>query len=179
MTTEKFLKNNKGFTLIELIISLGITSFLALMIMSFFTVNLKSFSKIRYDAELQFQAQYILNFITKRVMESKNIEDIKNGYESVIKTKDEYTISNLSLRYGDDSNNCYLFRVANKKIYCGKGKKSDSASSELGAYVEELRIKPFPDGDSFDEAKALIITVVLAKETEKYVASQLIYMRLS
>lgn len=173
------MKCKNGYTLIELIITLGIVAFITVFIMTFFSVNLNNIYKIKNNSELQFQAQYILNFLSDRVMESKNVEVAISGTNSVLKSKKEYNITNLALRYGESSDYCYLFRVADNKIFYGKGKSSVLASSELGTYVKELKLKPYPDGNSFSEANGLIITVVLIKGEEEYNASQLIYMRLS
>ncbi len=173
------MKYKNGYTLIELLIALVIVSFVAVLAMTFFTVNLNNISKIKNDSELQFQAQYILNFLSEKVMESKKVEVAISGINNAINSKKEQSITKLSLRYGEQINQCYIFEVNSKKIFYGKGKLSDSATSELGTYVKELKLKPYPDGKSFAEANGLKITVVLVKGSEEYVVTQLIYMRLS
>lgn len=173
------MKCKKGYTLVELLVTLVIVAFIAVIIMTFFVMNLKSVTKIKNNTELQFQAQYILNFISEKVMESKNVEVAISGTNSVLKSNEEYNITNLALRYGENSDYCYLFRVADNKIFYGKGNSSVLAPSELGTYVKELKLKPYPHGKTFSEANGLIITVVLIKYEEEYNASQLIYMRLS
>ncbi len=173
------MKCKNGYTLVELIITLGIVAFISVFIITFLSVNTKSVSKIKNNSELQFQAQYILNFIANKVMESKNVEAAVSGTESVMKSKYEYNITNLALRYSENDDRFYLFRIADRKIYYGNSKSSVLASSELGTYVKELKIKPYPEGSSFTDAKALRITVVLCKGDEEYCATQLVHMRLS
>lgn len=173
------MKCKNGYTLVELIITLGIVAFISVFIFTFLSINTKSVSKIKNNSELQFQAQYILNFMANKVMESKNVEKAESGTESVTKSKYEYNITNLALRYGENDESFYLFRVADRKIYYGKSKSNVLASSELGTYVKELKIKPYPEGKSFAEATALRITVILCKDDEEYCATQLVHMRLS
>ncbi|WP_313342839.1 type II secretion system protein [Sedimentibacter sp.] len=177
------MKCKNGYTLVELLITLAIVAFVSVLIMTFFTANLNNIAKIKNNSELQFHAQYILNFFSEKIMESEKVELIlvlAGPYlNSVINSKNEQSISKISLRYSEQANQCYIFEVRGIKIFYGKGKSNDSASSELGTYVKEIKIKPYPDGKTFAEAVGLRITVVLVKGSEEYDASQLIYMRLS
>ena len=175
------MKCKKGYTLVELLITLAMTAFILVLIMTFFTANLNNITKIKNNSELQFHAQYILNFFSEKVMESKKVELVLDGsyINSKTNSKKEQVVTKISLRYGERANQCYIFEVKGIKIFYGKGNLNDSASSELGTYIQELKIKPYPDGKSFAEAAGLRVTVVLVKGDEEYDASQLIYMRLS
>jgi len=168
------MKCKKGYTLVELLITLAMTAFIFVLIMTFFTANLNNITKIKNNSELQFHAQYILNFFSEKVMESKKVELVLDSsyINSKTNSKKEQVVTKISLRYGERANQCYIFEVKGIKIFYGKGNLNDSASSEL-------KIKPYPDGKSFAEASGLRVTVVLVKGDEEYDASQLIYMRLS
>jgi len=179
------MKCKRGFTLIELLLTLVLITLVIVPTMTFFISSINNSTKIKTNAELQFQAQYILNFVSEKAMESKNVEMILTGSppRSKINSKEEETVSKILFRYGQESNQCHIFEVKEvkrkAKIFYGKGKSSDLASDELGIYIKELKIKPYPVGKSFAEATGLRITVVMIKGDEKYEASQLIYMRLS
>lgn len=167
-----------GYTLIELVISLGILIFVISLIMLFFSTNIKNFEIISNDRELQFQSQYILNFISNKVMESKKVADIRiERATSVINSPREWSITKISLLYNEQNGNCYIFEVKNNKIFYDNGKLSDLANIELGTYVTELCLAPYPEGKTFAEAKALKITIKLLKNNQVYEASQIIYMR--
>ena len=170
-------RNQKGFTLIELLITLGIMSFITAMVFSFFIINFNNYVTINNDSKLQFQSQYILNFVSNKIMESKNVEVIKMGTSSILNSKSEYSISKISLRYGVYTHNCYIFEVKNYKILYGNSNSSDSANVELGIYVKELKVAPYPTGKTFAESRALKITLCLISNGHEYVAQQIVYMR--
>ncbi len=167
-----------GYTLIELLICLVLISLVIVLLMSFFTANLNSFVRVKNDSELQFQAQYVLNFISNKVMNSGNIADIIT-YENtrVINLSEEISITRISLLYNQQDSLCYIFEVRENKIFYGNAKADGSADAQLGKYISELKVSPFPSGITFAHARALEITIKLAKDGETYEATQLISMR--
>ncbi len=172
------LSYNRGYTLLELVVSLGIMLVVIILVMSLFNANVSNFEIISNESELQFQSQYILNFISTRVMESVKIEIIRiEGAASVINSKREFSISKMALLYNDQLNLCYIFVVKNNRIYYGNGNSYDSANIELGRYITELKAAPYPEGKTFAEAEALRITIRLKKGNQSYEADQIIYMR--
>lgn len=170
-------RNQKGFTLIELLIALGIMSFITTIVLRFFIINFNNYVKINNDSKLQFQSQYILNFVSNKIMESKNVEVIRMGSTSIINAKSEYSITKISLRYGTYNYNCYIFEVRNSKIYYGNSYSYDSANIELGTYVKELKASPYPFGRTFAETDALKITLCLIINGQEYETEQIIFMR--
>jgi len=176
MNSEK-----KGYALIELLITLGIMSFVATLIITFFTVNLNNFVKIKDTSELQFQSQYILNYISKKIMESKRVFDIRTDKsDRVIDSAREYSISRILFLYNEQEGLCYIFEVRNDGIiYYGNGNAKAGADTELGRYVSELRAAPYPEGKTFAQTSALEITIKLVKGNQAYEARQVICMRSS
>lgn len=171
-------KRIKGFSILELVISIGIMSIITSLIMMFFISNYKSFKLIRNDTELQFHAQYILNYISNKTMKSSKVEVLRiNGTTSVINSENECNISKISLLYDEQDRNCFIFEVRNNEIYYGNGKSSDLATVELGTYIKELRVAPYPEGKTFDQTSALRFTIKLTKENQVFEANQIIYMR--
>lgn len=168
----------KGFTIIELVLSFGIMSIITSLVMMFFISNYKSFKLIKNDTELQFHAQYILNYVSNKIMESSKVEVIRtNGTTSVINSAEKYNISKMSLLYNEENLDCFIFEVRNDKIYYGNGKSNDLASVELGTYVTELQVAPYPEGKTFAQTSALRLTIKLTKESQVFEANQIIYMR--
>lgn len=174
------MKRKKGYTLIELILSLGILSIVIVLTMTFFIANVKNYEVINNDSKLQFQAQYILNYISNKVMESRRVELIRNtDLKSVINSPREFSISKISLLYNEPNSQCYIFEVKNNKIFYGNGFANDSATTELGTYVLEIRMAPYPDGKKFSETKSLKIIIKLQKDNQIYEVNQIVYMRSS
>lgn len=170
-------RNEKGFTLIELLIALGIMGFITSMVFGFFIINYNNYATINNDSKLHFQSQYILNFLSKKIMESRNVEAAVTGTSSILNAKSEYSIAKISLRYGDYNYNCYNFEVRNNKIYYGNSYSNDSANSELGTYIKELKVSPYPYGNTFAQSHGLKITLCLINDDQEYSASQVVFMR--
>ena len=166
-----------GFTLTELLISAGIMAILVSLAMSALITNFNSFKLIKNESELQFQSQYILNFISDKIMKSKNVALIKTGTSSMINSKMEGAVSRISLKYGDASNNCYIFEVRGGKIWYGNSYPNGPANDELGTYISELKAAPYPAGRTFAETGALKITLCLIKNGQEYETEQTVYMR--
>lgn len=171
-------RNKKGFTMVEIVVSIGIMSIITLIAMMFFVSNYKSYRHIKNDSELQFQTQYILNFISNKVMESRKIEVVRiGGATSVINSMREFSISKICLLYNEQNDNCYIFELRNNKIYYGNAKSDDLATVELGTFVSELKAAPYPEGQTFAHASALKITLILTKGNQVLETYQIIYMR--
>lgn len=168
----------KGYTLAELLVSLGIISFVTTLVIAFFIANLNNFEKIKNDSELQFQSQYILNFISNKIMKSKKVSDVRTDKNTrVTNSPREFSISKISLLFNEQDGSCYIFEVRNNRIYYGNGNPDDYVPDELGRYVSELRAAPYPEGKTFAHASALEITIRLVKDNQTYEATQIISMR--
>ena len=69
------MKDNKGFTLIELIVILGLATIVMGAVMSFFIANYRSYNRLNTESELQYQSQYIINFMTDKILEAEKYEE--------------------------------------------------------------------------------------------------------
>lgn len=174
----------KGYTLIELLLCLALISIVITVLMSLFITNLNRFVRVKNDSELQFQAQYILNFISNKVMESGSVADIRTeNNKRIVNSSEEFSIVKIALLYDMQDDYCYIFEVRENKIFYGtgmvqwNGTVKEPAKAQLGLYISELKIAPFPQGTTFAQARALNITLKLSKDKENYEATQLINMR--
>jgi len=170
-------KNTSAFTTAELLISLGIVSIIAAFAITVLTVNFKNAELLRNDSELEFHSQYILNFLSVKVMEAGEIVYIKSGQSSALNYGREVAVDKVAFRYGIDERYCYIFEVRNDKIFYGNGSMNDTANAELGTYVSELKMAPYPEGTKFRDAKAIMVTLVLLKNGRNYEIHQVYYMR--
>lgn len=174
--------NKKGFTLIEILVALGLSTMIISLVISFFIVNLKSYKSINDESELQFQAQYILNFMTDKIMESENIsllrkDDLTTYSLSYIRPAGVELISNkISFKYGELSSENYVFHIVNNNIRYGRGDKDIKPTVELGSYIKYMYISLLKES-SLSNAKILKIRLVLEKDKESYEADQVAYMR--
>lgn len=105
-------QNNKGITLLELIISMAISIVVVLMIVSFINSSFRVFRKTNDRVTLQMEAQTAINQLVNLAMEAKGISD-----EAVI-------LTNADIRYQVDRidlagyhNYAIIWRMDYKKLY--------------------------------------------------------------
>lgn len=155
--------DNKGMTLIELIISIAISSIVVLMIVSFIDGASETFRRANNEVNLQMEAQTALNQLNNLAMEAKNI----------IETE---PLASEDKRYIIESNTDFYTVIlvkSDKKIYLVHKSKSDSTIEDaktvlyneaehlLTEYVKDLTIS------TIDEKKVVTITLTLSLGEEK------------
>lgn len=146
------MKDKRGFTLIELIVVLGLAGIVMSVVMSFFIANYKSYQTINTESEVQYQSQYIINYMTNKILETKSYEG---------KTGDKYIFE-----YGDLKR--ASFEVEDEKI---KFIYETEPPVLIGNYVKELNVTPI-------SAKEVKINLILFKgKSEVYTKEQVVFMR--
>ena len=167
--------------MVELIVALGISSVVVGLIFSFFISNYKGYKSVKNDSELQFQAQYILNFMVDKVINSNSIslvkqDNVKDYSMTMVRSKGtEYPLKKISFKYGNETEN-YVFHIILDSIRYGKGTKDMLPTVELGKFVDSVYVSLFEDS-SFQNVKAVIIRIVMKKDGQTYGASQAVSMR--
>lgn len=111
------MKDKRGFTLIELIVVLGLAGVVMSVVMSFFIANYKSYETINTESEVQYQSQFIINYMTNKILEAESFD----GSE---------------FKYYDG--NIATFEIEDKKIK----HTFDGHDAYVGNYVKELYIVP-------------------------------------
>lgn len=175
------LKNKKGFTLIELLVTLGLSVLVTSLVVTFFVVNIKTYKELNDEAELQFQAQYILNFMSDKIMESEGISLMRNSLDyysmtSVRASGLKLPADKISFRFGDGESENYVFHIVNKNIRYGIGNKDLNPSVELGNYVKAMHISLLKN-NSLINVKVFKITLLLEKGNQSFEAEQVVSFR--
>jgi len=148
-------KNSRGFTLIELIVTLGLVGIIISIVMSFLMVNLKSYETISIQSELQYQSQYMINFMTNKILEAEKFEETTDNIMTFIYDGDK----KFSFKVND--NNELIFTDV------------DEEEVTLGRNVTELLIKTSSGGAS----KVEITLTLKDGKSKPCVAKQTVYMR--
>ncbi len=167
--------------MVELLVALGISSIVIGLIFSFFISNYKGYESVKNDLELQFQAQYILNFMVDKIVNSNSLslvkqDNVKDYSMTTVRSKEtEYPLKKISFKYGNEEEN-YVFHIVYNDIRYGKGTKDENSTVELGKFVDSMYISLFEDS-SFQNAKALIIKIVMKRDNQTYEAFQAVHMR--
>lgn len=78
MRKERFSKQNSGFTLIELIVSILVSSVVILSAVLFLSVCLKNYRTTAEETELMMESQIAVNMIREVVMEAKEPVEVGN-----------------------------------------------------------------------------------------------------
>lgn len=175
-------KRNKGFTMIELLVSLGVASIVFALIFSFFITNYKSFKTISTESELQFQSQYILNYMASKINNSKSISNVRDGPASYAlntlrNAQTEYPVTKISFKYGDKDTENYIFGIAiGNKIRYDNGVKDKEPEVALGIYVDKMYVVLYKN-DCFENVRALKIKIVMKKGNQTYEAFQAVCMK--
>lgn len=163
------MRQQKGFTLVELLVTLGLAGIIISLVMSFFIANFKSYKTINTESELQYQSQYIINYMTNKILEANKVISVNGDIDASGPITD---ISDISFKHGTDT---LKFEVdINKKIIFVD--KDPSNRIELGSNAK-LNVTPIPNDKLFAEAYGLEIELVLNDGGQKYTAKQTVYMR--
>jgi len=146
------MKDKRGFTLVELIVILGLAAIVISVVMSFFIANYKSYKRINTEAELQYQSQFIINFMTEKILEA---------------TEFEYEAGKYVFVYGGGTRKL-TFELEDDKI---RYQYDENPPQYIGNYVSGLNIDNV-DGDT----RRVIIELTLYNQ-DYYKAEQIVYMR--
>jgi prepilin-type N-terminal cleavage/methylation domain-containing protein len=174
-------KNKSGFTLIELLVALGLSTIVTSLVVTFFVVNVKTYKELSDESELQFQAQYILNFMSDKIMESENISLMKNSFNTyslaAVRPAESLLLTDkISFRYGEETSENYVFQIVNSNIRYGCGDKDINPTVELGNYVKTMHISLLKS-ESLINVKVFKIHMLLEKGNQSFYAEQVLCFR--
>lgn len=151
--------NNKGMTVIEVIIAISIFTIVSGIVYSIYISNTKTIAKTELKAMLQNEGQQIQNTISRIGMQSSGIEKIS---ATPINSNDElngyYSVNTMSLEFKDKDNINYIYKFSilnsnqennkNKILKLEKLNESNEQilkSWNLSENISEFDIKPVPD----------------------------------
>lgn len=183
-------KKSTGFTVIELVITLAITTMIIGVAYTFFFTNNKTLNTTEINSELQYEAENIekilLNLGTQakniEIVDSKESDDTSNKYSALpidVDEEDKYKrkIENLTLNYEDGSK---LILILTGNVLTIQFNDSTGISSvpitTLSTNVKKIKIRPLDvrmivnqDDDVFtskklDTAPGLEFNITLAKK---------------
>ncbi len=174
--------NKRGYTLVELLIVLGISGILISLISSFFINNANSYKRIDNETELQYQAQFISNFIADKMMESNCIKDVyaveNNKPVSIINQCGNNTITKIIVENGSKK---LIFekKLINRFFYSKRNVDdiSEKTNEDVGKYISEMKITSIPETDPYSLAKCIKLELIFKKGKQTYSTEQIIYFR--
>lgn len=126
-------RNNKGMSLMELIISMAISAIVVIMVVSFISAAFRVFRSTNDEVNLQMEVQTVMNQLVNLTMEAKSVS-VK--YETA--DDDRYRI--------DTSNTTgyhwavVIYQKTAKKLYLVKLSTTDPEAYKTVAYTEDKNL---------------------------------------
>lgn len=115
-------KKSKGLTLIELIVAMGIFSVIIVIVVGLFVATLKGYRKSAALQNVQENARFLLDFMTKEIRQSTITSVVGAG---------GYHGNTLNIRRPDNTNITYIFDGTNiQRTVVGSPSSSGSINSQ-------------------------------------------------
>lgn len=185
-------KNQKGFTLVELIIAIAILAIVTLAVCGFIVVGSRSYTSANTDIMLQQEAQLTLNQISDVIIDTTDSINYGNGTETVLKDSefssepDQKILVVVNKKDGNNDNDSYRFEwsKADETIYFNTSDTViDDANPEpvfddanraiLAQHVRELHI----DISQFEENRVVMISMTFENGNREYTTSNNVTVR--
>lgn len=137
--------NDKGFSLIEVVAAVSITSTVMLVILTIFTTCMRSWSYSTSTMELNYNAKETIDKLTKEIQEGYRVEIIDDSGQGWIKI---YKTQDLS--------QFVSFRLKNNKIFLGLN-NIETPNCEFSNFVKAFKTEYYPEGCNQIDAKGVKI----------------------
>lgn len=154
--------SKKGFTLIELVISLGLAGIILSAVYTFWISNISMFRFNDKDIELQQQAQFIIGFLEDKVIESTGIIYLQDS-NGIIRHEANGKVNLKKIIFKnvpESADKGYIFQLSRDPKYNYYNLKygvglTGTPTVEVGNYIEKIEVEPIPLDSIYTEAKGL------------------------
>ena len=157
--------NNKGFTVIELILAIAIAGIIMGALGSFLTFNLRGFNATKDIIDIQYEAQLTMNQLTDIMKESGGILTIDKGSThyidsaSALVDPDTWTLTRTVRLEGEASTRTYNYTFTYDNttgvINVVRVEGTDVVTYDVGRYIESITFEP--SSQDFEMTPSLII----------------------
>ncbi len=148
VTDRDFKRDDRGFSLVELIVAMLIMSVIVLMVVLMISTSRRTYNTVKTDAVLQSEAEIVRNFIGEIAVEAKSW-----GQKEYIDGTDSYRFIWLKApdndKTGVDRNYFYyIFLLKGDKLRYGKFPESAALNNVTDSKIFGTGFT-FPDADSY------------------------------
>jgi prepilin-type N-terminal cleavage/methylation domain-containing protein len=174
---------NAGFTLLEIIIALAITSIVAAAAARFMTSVVSQYTKDNKDIKLQTEVEEILNLMENVIMDADSVEIQKDLSGTAVAEGDSGSVLRVNKSEKDDSGieteNYYLIFVDENNIYESRYQKVGNEWKNVGSH-DRIYMGTHVDHINFtlsESGSALFADVSMEYAGVSYDASRKILLR--
>lgn len=159
------IKNNKGYTAIELLIALALFGSIAGLATASYVNTMNICGTLDKKVELQQQGLFILSFLEEKIIESEGIHAIREKVKDKLYTTKPARIHRIVFK-NSTSDKGYVFSLtvpSKPNIYNIAYRKglTGTGTIEIGNYIEYIEVEPLPEGAMFVDAKGIIVRINL------------------
>lgn len=140
-------KRNKGFSLVELIVAIGILAVISTIVAFMMTSSSRNYSKMSVETQLQSEAQLVANAISEYAIDSYSADNLCAETLDAAYDNTENKILVLHSLGRDSVEHDYVIaKTAENKLYLGERTKNPGASwgsfefSLLGNYISDFTV---------------------------------------
>lgn len=200
---KKLLQENKGFSMVELVIAVGILSIVGVSLVAFVRQSSNTYNRTTAETDVQEEAQLTANAITDRVIDCETQLKFYDGHESTdsygVVSYDSFTVGyrdasgrpvsldNAKILQMINANSkvtsIIFFDKANKVIYYNEAKWDDSHSRwdpfvDINAEVLANNVEDFAvDVSKLSNDKILEFDITYARRARSYKGNYQVHMR--
>lgn len=167
--------SKKGVTLLEMIIAFAILAILIAVVSPFFFTNYKALNDADIKVELQRQGDEIIEDLTNNSMKCSKLNGIIDYRENSVSLDNVGEVSVKSVDFNVKEIDKNDTNVIKDKIVTSTFQLKDGVDENK--VIEYVKIKPLPDGKSYNEANGIKITIKLEKRKITKELSTEIYFR--
>lgn len=137
-----FLRRNRGFTMVELVVVMGIMGIVLLSISSFLINNIKTFNRAEDQVEAQHNIHIAMNEIIDNIIEARGIVDPIKSYSGG-------GVKEIIFEINENSYLQYEFDNVTNTLSRGKGvNKTGITTSEYARHIEDFKVTKIFDSQS-------------------------------
>lgn len=173
-------ENNKGFSMVELLIAFGIMGVIVTTVGYMMTTSSKTYSSLSTEAQLQAEAQLVANAISELAIDSF---DAGNTYENKLESNIDSTVRDRLILLSKTKTDAarYIITHSDKKLYLQKQEfdldadeyKSAESAALLGQYIEDFEVNL----SRVKDENMISFTLTYVKNGKKYVGDYQVLMR--
>lgn len=152
-------KNNKGTSLIELVIAMTIVAIVLLMIMLFMNTATNCFKLTNDDVNLQMEAQTVINQLSDLVMEARDMEEPYTDLSGNVRFIFQYTEDDYYTIIKEDME---LYQIHTSSLDNAREDNYIKEEHFLSEYVKELAIEKIENNG----AVVIDLTLSVGKDEE-------------